>query len=212
MPRLRRWYFWRGAAVCGIVGNGATIPPLRPGENRQHSGRDDRRLRGGLGGVAGLEEHFVEVDLGQGAAKFAEGEERNQEDGEDGHEGEDAFESAATDFCDALGEGMVMKETDESFFDNFEKAKDERKGDGFEECGVDERRIAELTLGKMEILSDEHNLGERQRIEESQAVGNKGNLLLGEDHRAIENEQREHQPEIGGEDEVVFNAFIDFLF
>ena len=129
MPRLRRWYFWRGAAVCGIVGNGATIPPLRAGRNRQHSGRDDSS-RGGLGGVPGLEEHFVEVDLGQGAAKFAEGEERNQEDDEDGHEGEDAFESAATDFGDALGEGMVMSETDESFFDNFENAQDKGEGDG----------------------------------------------------------------------------------
>jgi len=169
-------------------------------------------LRGGVSGVAGLEEHFMEVDLGEGAAKFGEAEERNQEDDENGHEGEDAFESAATDFGDALGEGVVMKEADESFFDNFENAQDKGEGDGFEESGIDERCIVELTLGKMEILSDEHDLGERQSVEESQAVRDKRNVLLGEDDGAIENEQREHQPEIGGEDEVVFNAFIDFLF
>src|SRR5580704_15725497 len=103
-----------------------------------------------------------------------------------------------------------MVQTDPCFFENLEATKDDCENQGFEKCRVDKRLALEV-FGEVKILGNQHNFAEGQRIDQSQSLCHKRNMVLSQNDRLIKHEQSENQPEVARDCQEFFQLMIDFL-
>jgi hypothetical protein len=56
----------------------------------------------------------------------------------------------------------------------------------------------------MQLLSDEHDLRQRQRVDQGESMQHEANVLFGENHGLINNKEREHNKEVERHHQVAF--------
>src|SRR5271154_6063955 len=91
---------------------------------------------------------------------------------------------------------------DHGFFDNLETSKHNSEREGLQQCRIDERRASEV-LGEMELLGDDDDLSQRQRVDQGPSLRFEINMLLGENHGFIDGKQTEHDKKIKGDHQVL---------
>src|SRR5215469_11089305 len=107
-------------------------------------------------------------------------------------------------------EGLTVIEADGGIFQNFEASHYKRKEGGFQESRVDERRFVEF-LAQVEIFGREHDLRERQCIDDRKTVGRKRDVMLRQNHRLMQYQKPEDHPKVKRDHEKILQLLIGNL-
>lgn len=95
-----------------------------------------------------------------------------------------------------------MNSADDKVLGNLEAGQHNRKHERLYESRIDQGSVME-PIGKMQVLGNQHDLGKGQRVDQGEFVERVINVMLGEDHGPMNNEQGEHNKEIKRDDQVL---------
>lgn len=164
--------------------------------------REERSGRG-AGGI-GAEEEIAEAVFAEDVDEAFGEEEGNEDDEHEEAGGEQDAEGAGVVGGEALGERAgVVPADDYVLYDVAEEENDCEDG-GVPEGGI-EQGFAFGALAGMEEFGEPHEFGEDEGVDESEAEAQaEVDVILLQDHGAMQGEEREQEPEVAGGDGEAF--------
>ena len=135
--------------------------------------------------------------LAEHAADLANGEERDQGDRQDAPDAESDCQFTAADMRQRLGDALALPDCGDRFFQDMEQKEDNGENDSFVDDWVNQWSGLE-SLSQLQILYDQHNLGEDGSIYQCETV--RQITHVSHNDRLIQRKQTKNDPEINEHD------------